>query len=316
MIVAFTLFGYAVLAATGGAALLRRATWPLYAPRLAIAAWLATGLSVLLAVFAGALSLAVRLHFVGSTLAELLQICITNLRSAYATPGGAVLTSLGLAIALFVSARAAWGIGWALHSSYRHRRRHGALIDLLGRRHPDRDLVVIDHPGAAAFCLPGRPRRVVVTSSALALLTADELSAVLAHERAHLHGRHHLIVAIAKGLRRSFPGLPIFVWGDDEISRLVEMAADDSACRNSSPRSVANALMLLAGGRPPAATLALGGHSTELRLRRLMDRRSAPLRSLTSVGLVGGIAIILAAPAILALIPAMVAAGMEYCGLT
>ena len=41
----------------------------------------------------------------------------------------------------------------------------------------------------AAYCVPGRPATIVLTSGALAVLDPAQLTAVLAHERAHLAGR-------------------------------------------------------------------------------------------------------------------------------
>ncbi|MGI8329739.1 M56 family metallopeptidase [Actinomadura scrupuli] len=62
---------------------------------------------------------------------------------------------------------------------------------------PGDDLVaVVDDPAAEAFALPGRPGRVVVSTGMLSILTAAERRALLAHERAHLTGRHHLFRAL------------------------------------------------------------------------------------------------------------------------
>lgn len=85
---------------------------------------------------------------------------------------------------------------------------------------------VIDHAVPAAYCLPGRGRRIVLTSAALTALSDDELNAVLAHERAHLSGRHHLVVAFADGLSRAFPNVPLFRRAQEQVGRLVEMLAE------------------------------------------------------------------------------------------
>ncbi|NUR29386.1 MAG: M56 family metallopeptidase [Catenulispora sp.] len=314
MIIALVLLTYAVVGATAGAALLGRATWPSRAPRLAIVAWQAAGVSVLLAVVMAGGALAVRIHPVSGGVAELLHLCVTNLQSAYAAPGRSVTTTLGLLTVIVVSARSVWGVAGALRSARRARRRQGALIDLLGRRDADLGLTVIEHPAAAAFCLPGRPDRVVVTSRAMATLTAAELGAVLAHERAHLCGRHHLLVSAAHGLRRAFPWVPVFHSGAEHIGQLVEMATDDVACRDRPRSVVASALMLLAAGGPPAAALALGGHTAELRMFRLAGHpRRLPRSACVAAGLLIIAALLL--PVALAAVPALVVAGLQYCGL-
>ena len=45
--------------------------------------------------------------------------------------------------------------------------------------------------------------------------------AVLAHEQAHLRGRHHLVLAAGRILRRAFPWVPAFRWAYEEVTRLV-----------------------------------------------------------------------------------------------
>ena len=64
---------------------------------------------------------------------------------------------------------------------------------------------LIDDEHPAVYCLPGR-RRIVMTTGALRCLDARQLEAVLAHERAHLSGRHHLVLTFANALKDAFPG--------------------------------------------------------------------------------------------------------------
>ncbi|MYS19108.1 M48 family metalloprotease, partial [Streptomyces sp. SID4948] len=59
------------------------------------------------------------------------------------------------------------------------------------------DLTVLPDPAPDAYALPGRrgrPGRIVVTSGMLRALDPAEREALLAHERAHLSGRHHLFL--------------------------------------------------------------------------------------------------------------------------
>lgn len=314
MIIAITLFGYAALMATGGAWLLREAAWPAQAPRLAIAVWQALAASVLLSVMLGSVALSVRLHLVTTDLAELFHICVTNLRAAYATPGGATTSTIALVALVLVSTRAVWGVTTTLTHAVRQRRRQLQILDLVARRDPDLDVLVVEHPTAAAFCLPGRNRNIVVTSSALAVLGLEEVHAVLAHEKAHLRGRHHLLLAISHGLVRAFPGVPVFIWGEQQVRRLVELAADDRACRNHRRSAVANAILQLARAAP-AAALAMGAEAVQLRLQRLTGRRPPMRRTMRSI-LCALVAAVLIAPAVVAVLPALVLAGMDYCGLT
>jgi len=309
VILAATLCGYAVLMATVGAWLLRRATWTTHAPRLAIAAWQVLAASVLSSALLGAGALSVRLHLSGSDHAGLFHFCVVSLPSAYATPARAVTTTLAIAVLAAVSTRAAWGLSTTAQRASQQRRRQLDLLRIIARRDPELDVLILDHPAPSAFCLPGRDRSVVVTSTALALLSRSELDAVLAHERAHLRGRHHLFVAFSQGLARAFPGVPVFTWGEAQVRRLVELAADDQACRRHRPSCVANAILLLAETGPPTVALALGAEAIELRLQRLVGRQR-PVRR----GVRGGlIAAQLVAPAVVAAILALITAGLEYC---
>jgi Zn-dependent protease with chaperone function len=282
---------------------------------LGIAAWLALSFSVLSSVILGAAALSVRIHLVSTDLAEFFRICVTNLRAAYATPGGAATTTIALIVLAGVSVRATWAIAITLRDAARQRRRQLQILDLVARRDPELDVLVLDHPAPAAFCLPGRYRNVVVTSTALALLSHEELSAVLAHERAHLRDRHHLTVALSHALARAFPGVPLFAWGHQAVRRLVELAADDRACRDHRRASVASAILLMADTAPPAAALALGSEATELRLERLIEWHG-PLRRGAHTTLAVLVVAVLVAPALVAAFPALIAAGMDYCGLT
>ena len=60
-------------------------------------------------------------------------------------------------------------------------------------------------PGAC----PAAGRPVVLTSAAVEALDDTQLAAVLAHERAHQRGRHHLLVSLAGSLAAAFPRVPM-----------------------------------------------------------------------------------------------------------
>jgi beta-lactamase regulating signal transducer with metallopeptidase domain len=131
---------------------------------------------------------------------------------------------------------------------------------------------------AAVYCLPGR-RRIVFSTGALRRLDHHQLDAVLAHERAHLAGRHHLVILFAEVLRSAFSRIRFFVTAASQISCLVEMAADDAATRRAHRLTLAAALLTLASARVPAGALGAGGTAGAQRIRRLIDTQSSSSRA-------------------------------------
>ncbi|MCK9899322.1 peptidase M48 [Parafrankia colletiae] len=128
-----------------------------------------------------------------------------------------------------------------------HRERTGARLRIL------------DHPLAVAYCVPGvRHARVVVSEGLLRTLTPEELDAVLAHEEAHVNGRHDLVIQPFVAWERTFPFLRPAREATAAVSLLVEMLADDAAARRTSGRTLARALARLGVTRAPVPSGALG----------------------------------------------------------
>lgn len=153
------------------------------------------------------------------------------------------------------------------------RARHRELVDVLAE--PDDGgradgIRVLDHATPTAYCLPGRRSRVVLTQGALAALPDDELDAVLAHERAHLRGRHDLLIEYFTVLHHSVPGPVRSPEALREVRLLVEALADRAAVRQSGPVTTARALMTLAQGQAPEAGLGAGGDGTTAARMRLL----------------------------------------------
>jgi Zn-dependent protease with chaperone function len=112
------------------------------------------------------------------------------------------------------------------------RRRQRELLALLAHGDPKvPGALVVDYPAAAAYCLPGIRSRIVVSVGTLDLLAPAELTAVLAHERAHLRARHHLVLIPFTSLRRAFPRSRMISQAYRTVALLVEMMADDHALR-------------------------------------------------------------------------------------
>jgi Zn-dependent protease with chaperone function len=311
MIAAVALLGYAALLLTAGTRVLSRSRWPDSVPRLAIGAWFALSGSAVASVLAGGVALTVPTVRVSADLAELLASCVMALRAQYAHPGGAALTGTGAVLALAVLARVTWCTARALARAAGARRRHRLRLALIGR--PDLRLgaVIVRHHEPAAYCLPGRGGRIVVTTGAVGALDEGQLSAVLAHERAHLRGRHHLIVTLAGALNAAFPRVPAFRIAREQVARLAELCADDSASAAGSRLTVAGALLNLGAGAP-AVGLAATGTADTARVRRLIDGTARISRTrLAAVG--STVVAVVLVPMLLLAGPAASVKGMNYC---
>jgi Zn-dependent protease with chaperone function len=303
---AAVLLGYAACVGTLGARVLGRAGWMARAPLLGIVTYLAAGWSVLAALGLAGLTLAVHATALGGGLSYLIGACVLRLRALYATPGGAAIAGLGLIVAGAVAARTALTAASHLRTTGRQALRHAQTARLVGHPEPALGAVLVEHPEPAAYCVSGRHPMVIVTTGALRALDAGQLDAVLAHERAHLAGRHHRLLAMARIAGQVLPFLPLMRDADAQVARLVELHADDAATRASDPRSLATALVVLATGASPEPALAAAATDAVQRIHRLLG----PAEQLGQVHrqLLRATAATLAlAPVLLALAPAVAA---------
>ena len=292
---AATLFGWAALLAVGAPGLLHRVGWAERAPRLGILAWQAASASFVLALMLGSIAMIVPPMVFMRGRAELLTHCLMLVRTMSSTPHHAGPALAGAAALLVVSARIGWVGAQHWVGSAMRRRTHAQALTLLGRARADLGATVVTHDACAAYCLPGRREFIVITTGALSALDEPQVSAVLAHERAHLRARHHLTISGAAVLHRALPCVPLLHAAAEAIPRLVEMAADDSAGARSDRSRVASALVTLAGATAPAGALAAGGPSAVARVRRLLAP-SSPLPRTGSAAAVLTAILLLAAP--------------------
>jgi Zn-dependent protease with chaperone function len=288
------------------------ADWSARSPRLALGAWLAASAGLLVSVVLAGLTLLVPATAVSEGLAAILDACAATIAGVYRSPGqlAAVLAGIALSVGTLVR------LGWVAARSGLHirRERHRLRAAILARTRPEPslDAAILDSDRPAAFCLPGRRRTVVVTTAALAALSADELAGVLAHERAHLRGRHHLAVGAARILDRAFPGVPLFSRGRMEIDRLIELQADDAAARLIDRVEIASALVTLAGMRAPAAALPAAQGAGVFRVSRLL-RPTDPVGPLSRLAVVGAAVAVVAGPVALAAWPLASAVTSGLC---
>src|SRR5580704_12389863 len=306
MTIAVVLVAYAIAVGTLGSWLLGRARWPARAPLLAVGTYLAAAWSVLAALGLAGLTLAVHATALGGGLSHLIGACVLRLRETYGTPGGATVAGLGLALAGAVAARTVLTGMSHMRAAGQQALLHAETARLVGRPEPSLGAVLVEHSEPVAYCVAGRLPTVILSTGALQALEPAELSAVLAHERAHLTGRHHRLLALARIGCLVLPFLPLMRDADAQVARLVEMLADDAATRTSDPRSLATALVVLATGDSPAPALAASATDSVQRIRRLL-RPAEPLGPARRQGLRATAASLALTPVLLALAPALLA---------
>jgi Zn-dependent protease with chaperone function len=302
--IAVVLVAYAVCVGTLGARMLGRAKWTARAPLLAMVTYLAAGWSVVAALGLAGLTLAVHTTALGGGLSHLIGACVLRLRATYATPGGAMVAGLGLTLAGAVVARTALSAMTHLRAAGRQALQHAQTARLVGRPEPALGATLIDHPQPAAYCVAGRDPTVVLTTGAVQALDADQLAAVLAHERAHLTGRHHRLIAMARIGRQVLPFVPLMRDADAQVARLAEMHADDAATRTCEPAPLATALVILAAGASPAPALAAAATDAVQRIQRMLGP-AEPLGRTRRRLLRTTAAALALAPVLLALAPAV-----------
>ena len=306
MSIAVVLVAYAAGVGMLGPRVLGRARWTARAPLLAIVTYLAAGWSVVAAVGLVGLTLAVHATALGGGLSQLIGACVHRLRATYGTPGGATVAGLGLTMAGAVAARIALTATTHLRTAGRQALRHAQTARLVGHPEPALGAVLVEHSQPAAYCVAGRQPTVILTTAAVQALDADQLDAVLAHERAHLAGRHHRLLALARIGREVFPFLPLMRDAEQQVARLVELHADDAATRARDPRLLATALVVLATAAGPAPALAAGATDSVQRIHRLLGP-SEPLGRARRQLLRAAAAALAVAPVLLALTPAVIA---------
>ncbi|MDT0212325.1 M56 family metallopeptidase [Rothia sp. ARF10] len=246
------------------------------APRAALVAWQAVSLAAVLAALLAAPAAVPALGEVGwfACVGDCTMTLAWFRARRWIVVGLAGAVTLAMLGRLLLSGHR---IGTRLRAA---RARHRDLVDVLGAPAGDGraadGIRVLDHTTPTAYCLPGRRSRVVLTEGALAALPEDELAAVLAHERAHLRGRHDLLLEYFTVLHHSVPEPVRSPAALREVRLLVEALADRAAVRTSGPVTTARALMTLAQGQAPEAGLGAGGDGTTATRMRLLAEDSLP----------------------------------------
>ncbi|AWZ22989.1 MULTISPECIES: M56 family metallopeptidase [Rhodococcus] len=146
---------------------------------------------------------------------------------------------------------------------------HRDVVSIVARSRED-DVMWLAHPMPMAYSVAGRPGFVVATDGLSQCLSGSEREAVLAHERAHLRGSHHLIVTACDILAAVLPAVPLFAAAPSAVKTLVELTADQHAARATSTATVCSALTVVSASALPQPAGALGlSNETSLRLLKL-----------------------------------------------
>ncbi|MFI6264528.1 M56 family metallopeptidase [Micromonospora sp. NPDC051006] len=265
-------FALTVLACRLTAQVLARSTWTWRSPRVAIVCWQAVGLALGLSAMGlpMALGLAGYDQPTGTALVSLFDDLVHDRLPA----GLGVLHLAGVSFGFGIGAVLLTTTVRSIHGAVRAQRQHRELLTLVARDDPAAPgALVLDHPSAAAYCLPGVKPRVVVSAGTLSLLDRAELAAVLTHERAHAEERHDLVLLPFTALCRA---LPWFGWvrrAHERVALLVEMRADDKARELHAEAPLAGALrrFAAAGHRiTPVGALGIGDRDLDVRVQRLL----------------------------------------------
>lgn len=300
------LFGYVAASGALGPRLVRAyRRWQRSSPWLGLVLWTALATSWLVALLSA--GLAALDKFSGQLgLPALLHACV---RAAIALVSPRHLANVPAAVALVgslvvVVRLSVVGVGYVRRTRRQRAEHREAVCAPSPTWHRNgQKITVVDAAHLAAYCVPGRRATVVLTAGALDNLAEPELDAVVAHEQAHLRGRHDLVLTWVTVLARAFPFVPLLRAAPGEVARLIEWRADDCAGRRHGRRTVARALTAMATGRPvtaPRGALSATGPEVVDRVRRLLHscpdgRRSCgpflvavtlPLLALTTAGAV------------------------------
>jgi Zn-dependent protease with chaperone function len=303
---AFVLVVYAA-ACVPAALALSAARWPRRSPAAAIVLWQALGLGWGLAAvgaLAGLASANRRSGVAGGALAQAASTARGVARGHL--PGIAGLRLLALTAGLTLLSVLCWILLAAFAAVVRARRRQRELLNLLAHGDPKvPGALVVDHPAAAAYCVPGLKSTIVISAGTLDLLDAAELAAVLAHERAHLRERHDLVLLPFTALLRAFRWTGVAREANAAVGLLVEMLADDRARRHRPALELATALLRVgAAGAAlaPAGALSVADGQVAARVSRLL--RPAPRLSVLARAVIGvAPVVILAVPIAVLAVP-------------
>lgn len=233
--------------------LLLRPTWAHRYPCSALMLWCATAASMPLALVGSAVMFVTDGHLLsgGHSLVNTLAIASTLTN-----------TVLTLIIGTRFARLAA--------KARKIRAKHRNLLSLFCTPHPSaKHVYTVPDERLFAYSVPSPLYGDIVLSQGFVESSSGTaVEAVIAHERMHLLARHHLLVQVASATADMVPGrrmrsLP------ENVSTLIELAADCWSSRRSDRGATITSLVTLADMKCPDACIPAGGRDVQLRLKQL-----------------------------------------------
>lgn len=279
MTIALGLVAAAVLIGVFAPTYLRTAANPALGPRIALAGWISAPLTMIAAALGAAALFAIPGSGDVDSLIGMTGSCLNILRGGEVVADHVgrvaavgVIGGLGVRIVVIGLRR--------LRSQRRWRADHVRLLRTVCAA--ERSVLWVQEPTPVAYSVGGRGGAIVATDG-LRRLGTDRCEAVLAHERAHLHGRHHLLVIAADILAAALPFVPLARQAPAAVRALVELAADAAAAHHHGPGPVRSALITMSthcsSVAPGTRALGMARDAVETRLDWLAEHRWTPSRS-------------------------------------
>lgn len=213
-------------------------------PSLALSAWTISLILFVLTLAAAPIALITRPGQYIPRLNSLVLTCAESLHNdelPWTSFAELTLVSATIALALRIGF-----VGSVLVSRHRQQTaQHLAMLKMLCNRQSSEEVpqtIWLESPHPAAYSITAG-RGVVVATEGLSALTPQQQRAVLAHERAHLRGKHHQLVLFAEILGAALPFVPLCRQAPAWFRVLTELTADHCAAREFGPDAVRSALV-------------------------------------------------------------------------
>ena len=267
MMLAIALAALAAVLATAAPGALRHSRWMARSPRAGVTAWVLTVAAMSASVVgAGVAATTPLLQHLGG-MREFVHRCPLFAQALRAHLPYVLFAAGGLLLVVAVIAVSLRAILRQIALAREVGARQAVAVAASGTAREGFSVLPAAEPAAWSVAAGGG--RVVLTDSAVARLDDAQLQAVLAHERAHLRGRHHLIGTLMAAAAVALP-CALTRAAASQATALLEMRADDVAARWHGADVVASALLTLTGAAPTGG-LGAGGTAIRDRLDRLFN---------------------------------------------